>query len=276
MKFVNLIIGQKRNLIKNLDSITNCQNRNLDNINFFIFWKDDCCTEEEKQILRKKYSNIYFHTVKRDKFETTIKKIIKKNKGYPIKLQNAIIANYLQFTLVKYAFNYACKKLKSENFKKFFWQRIRSDTYVNNKVIDNPKKKTLYLPGTVHGYGIIDFHALGTFEEFKVYSNTIDTLDSLYKANIFGPPEIALRMQLTKFQINSVLTDKMPSALLKNLDKLELKHFYTLRGQKYHTNEFSKNIIEGSYVFKDILLLRKFYYKIYNYIIKIKLKLNNE
>ena len=152
MKFVNLIIGQKRNLIKNLDSITNCQNRNLDNINFFIFWKDDCCTEEEKQILRKKYSNIYFHTVKRDKFETTIKKIIKKNKGYPIKLQNAIIANYLQFTLVKYAFNYACKKLKSENFKKFFWQRIRSDTYVNNKVIDNPKKKTPCRSGMMRNY----------------------------------------------------------------------------------------------------------------------------
>ena len=276
MKFVNLIIGQKRNLMKNLDSISNCQSNNLKNINFFIFWKDDCCNKIEKQILRKKFSNTYFYVIKRDKFEKAIKKIIKVNKGYPVKLQNAIIANYLQFTLLKYAFNYACKKLKSENFKKYFWQRIRSDTYVNNKVIDKPRKKTLYLPGTVHGYGIIDFHALGTFEEFKVYSYTIDTLESLYKANIFGPPEIALRMQLTKFQINSVLTDKMPSALLKNSNKLELKHFYTLRGQKYHTNEFSKNIIEGNYVFKDMPMLRKFYYKFYNFAIKIKLKLSNK
>lgn len=83
-------------------------------------------------------------------------------------------------------------------------------------------------------------------------------------------------MQLTKFQINSVLTDKMPSALLKNSNKLELKHFYTLRGQKYHTNEFSKNIIEGNYVFKDMPMLRKFYYKFYNFAIKIKLKLSNK
>ena len=275
MKFVNLIIGQKRNLMSNLGSISNCQNRNLKNINFFIFWKDDCCTEKEKQILRKKFSNTYFHIINRDKYEAIIKKIIKKNKGYPTKLHNAIIANYLQFTLVKYAFNYACKKLKSQNFKKYFWQRIRSDTYVNNKVIDNPKKKTLYLPGTVHGYGIIDFHALGTFEEFKVYSYTIDTLESLYKANIFGPPEIALRMQLTKFQINSVLTDKMPSALLKNSNKLELKHFYTLRGQKYLTNEFSNNIYEENFVFKDNLLLRKIYYKIYNYVVKTILIFKN-
>ena len=276
MKFVNLITGLKRNLMINLNSLSNCQNKNFENINFFIFWNDDCLTEKEKKILKKKYSITHFKTIKKDKFEAKIKKIIEKNKSFPNKLKNTVIATYLQFALIKYAFDYACKKLKSEKFKRYFWQRIRSDTFVNKRIIDNPKKKTLYLPGTVHGYGINDFHALGTFNEFKIYSNTIDTLENLYKIDIFGPPEIALRMHLTKFQINSVLTDKIPTALLKNLDKLELRGFYSLRGQKYLTNEYSKNINEGNYVFKDISLLRKLYYKFYNSTIKIKLKLSNK
>ena len=274
MKFVNLIIGQKRNLMNNLGSISNCQNKKLENINFFIFWKDDCLTENEKKILKKKYTNTIFTSINRKKFELKIKKILKKNKGYPKHMYNAIIANYLQFTLVQLAFNYACKNLKSEKYKKYFWQRIRSDTYVKEKVITNPSKKVLYLPGTVHGYGIIDFHALGTYEEFKVYSNTIDTLTSLYKANIFGPPEIALRMQITKYQISSALTDKLPSALLMNSNKKILKHFYTLRGNKYLENEFSKNIYEDNYVFKNNLFLRKLYYSIYNLTVKIKLLLD--
>ena len=33
MKFVNLIVGQKRNLMSNLDSISKCQHKKFENIN---------------------------------------------------------------------------------------------------------------------------------------------------------------------------------------------------------------------------------------------------
>ena len=47
--------------------------------------------------------------------------------------------------------------------------------------------KMLYLPGTTHGYGIIDFHAIGTYEEIKIYShNSFKTFVSLNnEQNIF-------------------------------------------------------------------------------------------
>ena len=53
MKFVNLIIGQKRNLMSNLESISNCQIKSFKNINFFIFWDEDNLTNSEKLILKK-------------------------------------------------------------------------------------------------------------------------------------------------------------------------------------------------------------------------------
>ena len=275
MKLVNLIIGKKRNLMDNLRSISNCQNDDFSNINFFIFWKDDFLTETEKKILKKKYTNTYFKTLDKNKYEAKIKKILRNNKGYPKNMSGAIISNYLQYSLVQYAFNYACKKLKNEKFKSFFWQRIRSDILINDKIINNPQKKILYLPGTVHGYGVVDFHALGTFKEFKAYSNTIDTLSSLYKINIFGPPEIALRMQLTKCQLNCALSDKMPiNLLLYTSKKSKLKHSYRLRSNKYLKNEFSNNIYEESFIFKDNFFLRKVFYFSYEYLIKLKLILN--
>ena len=53
MKFVNLIVGQKRNLMSNLDSISKYQPRKFENINFFIFWDDDPLIETEKLFLKK-------------------------------------------------------------------------------------------------------------------------------------------------------------------------------------------------------------------------------
>ena len=274
MKLVNLIIGQKRNLMNNLKSISNCQSNKFKNINFFIFWEDDSLNNQERKVIIEKYENTYFKSIKKNKFENKIKKILKNKKNYTKNIKNTIIRNYLQYSLVQYAFIYASKKLKNENYENFFWQRIRSDTYVKDKIIDNPQKKMLYLPGTAHGYGIIDFHAIGTYEEIKIYSNMIETLNSLYKTNIFVPPEIALRMHLNKFKIRCILTNKMPTALLKNSSKKRIKIGYNLSGNKHLTNEFSNNILEENFAFKNNFILRKIYYFCYNLFIKAKLILN--
>ncbi len=275
MNFVNLIVGQKRNLMSNLDSISKCQNGKFKNINFFIFWDDDTFIESEKLFLKKKFENAYFHSVVSKKFRTKINKILKKQKDYSKITKNEIIKTYMQYSLLKYAFDFVVKKLKKKNYKKFIWQRIRSDTYIKENIIENLSRKTLYLPGTVHGYGFVDFHAIGTFNEFKVYSNTIETLVNLYKLNIYLPPEIALRIHLNKFRTNCILSDKLPSALLENSKKYKLRHFYTLRGNKYLTNSYSENITEEGFRFKNNFILRKFYYYVYNNIIKIKLILRN-
>lgn len=276
MKIVNLIIGQKRNLMKNLKSISNCQINKFTNINFFIFWEDDFLSNEEKKFLKKKYKHTYFKSVKVKKFKNEINNILKKNKNFPKNMKNTILVNFLQYSLIQYAFNYAYKKLKYKNSKRYFWQRIRSDIYAKEKSLDTLIKKTLYLPGTVHGYGIIDFHALGTFEEFKVYSDTIDTLKNLYNANIFLPPEIVLRIHLDKFKIKCLLTEKMHTALFSKSDKSKIRTFYHLKGNKFLPNTFSNNIILESFVFNKNLLFRKLYYFFYNHIIKINLKLNNK
>jgi len=274
MKFVNLIVGQKRNLMSNLDSISKCQHKKFENINLFIFWDEDNLTSSEKLFLKKKYKNVFFHSVKSKYFKIKINNILKK-KNFSKEFKNTLVANFLQYSLLKYAFDFTVKKLRNKNYKKYFWQRIRSDIYVQDKIEKNIIRNKLYLPGTVHGYGFIDFHAIGSFNEFKTYSNTVETLVNLYKLNIFLPPEIALRMHLNKFQTNCILTDKLPSALLENTKKRKLRHFYTLRGNKYLTNSYSKNTIEEGFRFMNNFILRKFYYHIYNYIIKIKLKFSN-
>jgi len=275
MKIVNLIIGQKRNLMKNLKSISNCQIKKFTNINFFIFWEDDFLSNEEKKFLKKEYKHTYFKSVKVKKFKDEINSILKKNKSFPKNMKNTILVNFLQYSLIQFAFNYAHKKLKYKNSKRYFWQRIRSDIYAKDKSLDTLTKKTLYLPGTVHGYGIIDFHALGTFEEFKVYSDTIVTLKNLYNANIFLPPEIVLRIHLDKFKIKCLFTEKMHTALFSKSNKSKIRTFYQLKGNKYLPNSFSNNIYEESFVFKDNLLLRKIYYKLYNYVVKTNLIFKN-
>ena len=275
MKFVNLIVGQKRNLMSNLDSISKCQHGKFENINFFIFWDDDPLIESEKLFLKKKFKNTYFHLVNNKSFELKIQKIVNKNKVISKKMKKEIIRTFLQFSLLKYAFNFAVKKLKNTKYKKFIWQRMRSDIYVQDKIEKSIIRNKLYLPGTVHGYGFIDFHAIGTYEEFKVYSKVIDTLVGLYKINIFIPPEIVLRMHLTKFRVNCILSEKLPAALLENAKKQKLRHYFTSRGRKYLTNSFSNNIIEEDFKFMNNFILRKVYYYIYNIIIQIKLKIRD-
>lgn len=275
MKFVNLIVGQKRNLMSNLESISNCQIKAFKNINFFIFWDDDNLTSSEKLFLKKKFKNTHFHSIKSKYFKVKINNILKK-KNYSKEIKNTLIGNFLQYSLLKYAFDFTVRKLRNKNYKKCFWQRIRSDTYVKDKIEGNFNKNTLYLPGTVHGYGFIDFHAIGSFNEFKIYSNTVEILINLYKLNIFLPPEIVLRMQLNKFQTNCILSNRLPAALLENTKNYKLRHFYTLRGNKLLKNQYAANIKEEGFWFMNNFILRKFYYHIYNYIIKIKLKLSNK
>ena len=274
MKFVNLIVGQKRNLMSNLDSISKCQHEKFENINLFIFWEEDNLTISEKLFLKKKYKNTYFHSVKSKYFKIKINNILRK-KNYSKEIKNTLIGNFLQYSLLKYGFDFTVKKLRNKNYKKYFWQRIRSDTYVKDKIDGNFKKNTLYIPGTVHGYGFIDFHAIGSFNEFKTYSNTVETLVNLYKLNIFLPPEIALRMHLNKFQTNCILSNRLPAALLENTKNFKLRHFYTLRGNRLLKNQYATNIKEEGFSFMNNFILRKLYYHIYNYIIKTKLKLRN-
>ena len=138
MKFVNLIVGQKRNLMSNLDSISKCQHEKFENINLFIFWEEDNLTISEKLFL-KKYKNTYFHSVKSKYFKIKINNILRK-KNYSKEIKNTLIGNFLQYSLLKYGFDFTVKKLRNKNYKKYFWQRIRSDTYVKDKIDGNFKK----------------------------------------------------------------------------------------------------------------------------------------
>ena len=271
MKLINLIAGQKRNLLSNLNSILNCQNEKLKNFNFFVFWESDSLNNKEISIIKKKIKNSYFVTIKNNSYRKKIIKLL-KNKICTKNVKEQIIRAYLQYSILQYGYKYACKSLK-KNYKNSYWQRIRPDNYIEKKIPTLKKKNILLLPGTIHGYGIIDYHCLGSFSVFKIYANLIDTLTDLYKLNIFVPPEIALRMHLTKYKTNAILTEKLPAALLENSNNISLRVNYArTRGNKYLGNHFSQNIIEKDFKFKNFYLFRKIYYYCYDILIRIKIK----
>ena len=272
MILVNLIIGQKRNLLNNLKSISNCQNKKIKNLNFFVFWSEDKLNSDEILLINKRITNTKFIYVNRNSFKQKIIKIL-KNKNHPKKLKNNIINDYLQYSLVKYAFTYVSKLPNIKKiYKSTYWQRIRSDCYVEKRIPNFNQKKVLFLPGTIHGYGIIDYHALGTYEEFKVYTNLISTMVDLYNLNIFLPAEVVLRFHLTKYNVNSVLTEKIPAALLYNSSNLKLKTTYFANRSKQHLpNYLSNNFVEKDFKFKKYYFLRRIYYFIYDIYIRFKL-----
>tara|TARA_A100001011_G_scaffold382016_1_gene451212 strand:+ start:30 stop:857 length:828 start_codon:yes stop_codon:yes gene_type:complete len=275
MQLINLITGHKRNLIANLNSILNCQNKDIRNINFFIFWDNDYLNDKEILLIKKKIKNTHFVKVNQNKYKKKVNKIL-KNKNYPKNLKNHLVGLYLQYSILNFSFNYACKFLK-KNLNNFYWQRVRTDTYIEKKIPILKKKNVLLLPGTIHGYGILDYHCLGSFSVFKIYANLIKTIEELFILNIFIPAEIILRIHLSKNKVNSIITEKLPAALLKNSKNLKLRTMYSRnRGNKFLTNQYSSNIIEKDFKFKNNIFLRKIYYFSYDIFVRIKLVIFNK
>ena len=272
MQLINLITGHKRNLLSNLNSILNCQNKNIKNINFFIFWDTDYLDDKEILLIKKKIKNSYFVKVNQKKYKNKVVKIL-KSKNFPKNSKKALVGLYLQYSILNFGFKYACKFL-NKNLNNTYWQRVRPDIYIEKKIPCFKKKNVLLLPGTIHGYGILDYHCLGSYSVFKIYANLIKTLEDLIILNISMPVEIILRLHLSRYKVNSIITEKLPAALLQNSKNLKLRtNYHRNRGNKFLTNIFSANIVEKDFKFKNNLFLRKLYYLTYDIFIRIKLML---
>ena len=270
MNLINLITGKKRNLLKNLESISNCQISNFKNYNFFVFWDNDDLTSNEKNIVKKKFKNSYFLTVDSNIYKKKFYNLI-KDKHFHLNLRKIISDSYFQYSILQLAFIYASKILKKKSLQISHGQRIRSDIFVERKIKYNPVNDLL-LPCSINGYGICDFHCIGPHKTFKIYCDLIHTITDLFKLNIFESGEVLLRMHLIRHNIKSVLTEKIPAALIKNENKIKLRNNYaTTRGSKYFKSLYSKNISEKDFKFINYILLRKIYYYCYNIIIKLKI-----
>lgn len=275
MKFVNLITGQKRNLIKNIKSIENCQYNGKD-YNFFIFWDEDELSFNEKIIIKKKFKNSYFYSISTKKYKKKINNILNKHlisKNIRKNLENILF----QYFILQHGFNLASKQLGKKSTK-YQWQRIRPDIFVENNYTKYFTKKVLYLPGTVFSFGISDVHCIGPYYKFRVYSNLINTIKKLVNLNFYIPPEIALKIHLSKYEIDSVIYSKLPCLLLENNKKdLIIKNwYYRVKGKKHENSNLTKYIEEKNFLFKNKIFFRRVYFLILDIIIRLKLKFFNK
>ena len=275
MKFVNLITGQKRNLLKNIKSIENCQ-YNGENYNFFIFWDEDKLNVDEINIIKKKIKNCYFYSVSTKKYKKKINNILNKHlisKNIKKNLKNI----FFQYFILQHGFNLASKQLGKKSTK-YQWQRIRSDVLIENNYTSYFTKKILYLPGTVFSFGISDVHCIGPYDQFRIYSNLINTIKKLVNLNFYIPAEIALKIHLSKYEIDSVIHSKLPCLLLENNKKdLILKNwYYRVKGKKHENSNLTKYIEERNFLFKKKIFLRRVYFLMLDIIIRLKLKLLNK
>lgn len=220
MKLVNLFTGQKRFLSENFQSYKNIQLENKkDNYNFFVFWDDSLITKEENEFLKINLKNYKYIITKKKKFLIECKQQlneIKSNILLDEKDKKQLIDWLSQYYILQKAFNYA-RKILGKKSEKYIWQRIRSDTYVPNKIkikkiIHN--SKLLLVPGARFSFGLNDLHCISGYNGFKDYTESFNLLKILIKNRIYIPPEIMITVQLTRrktlFSINRLL----PSLLL--------------------------------------------------------------
>ena len=284
MKLVSLFTGQKRLILQNFNSYKNIQLENRkDNYNFFVLWDDPVMTNEEKNILKNSLGHFKYKIIKRDNFLKLFKNEFIKIKSD--KLLNKNDKNYLigwlhQYYILNEAFKFARSQLgkKSANF---LWQRVRSDSYIPNKI--NIKKtlkdtKTLNFPGAKFSFGLNDFHCVGGFKYFKDYAESINLLKILLKNSIYLPPEILISTQLIRKKSLYTINRSLPASLigLKN-NKTYLRSWSSReKGYQYIDFNFSnyksyKNKYDQSESLLSALFRRFIYFfeDIYKYLIFI-------
>ena len=284
MKLVNLFTGQKRLVLENYNSFKNIQLENKkNNFNFFVFWNDILITKEEENILKSSLGNYKYKIIDKDNFLKIYKNEfikIKKDELLSKDDQNALIAWLHQYYILNEAFKFARNQIgkKSENF---LWQRVRSDSYIPNKI--NIKKilkdtKTLNFPGAKFGFGLNDFHCVGGFKYFKDYAESINLLKILLNNSIYLPPEVLISTQLIRKKSLYTINRSLPASLvgLKN-NKIYLRSWNSReKGYQYIDFNFSnyksyKNKYDQSESLLSALFRRFIYFfeDIYKYLIFI-------
>ena len=272
MRLVNLFTGQKRLILENFKSYKNIQlNNPKKNYNFFVFWDDYLMTGEEKKILNNSLYNFRYKIVNKGKFLKLFKsefnqikfdKILKKND------KNYLIAWLHQYYILYEAFKLAKKDLgkKSESY---LWQRIRSDNYIPIKInIENvlKDKVSLNFPGAKFGFGLNDFHCIGSFKYFKDYAETIKLMKILLKNSIYLPPEVIISTQLIRKKSLYTINRSLPACLIGSKEGKNYLRSLNSRekGYQYIDFNFSNMNSKSKYLDKSesyiISFLRRFIY----------------
>ena len=284
MKLVNLFTGQKRLILQNFNSYKNIQLENRkDNYNFLVFWDDLLMTNEEENILKNSLGHFKYEIIKKDNFLKLFKNEfikIKSDKLLHKSDKNQLIAWLHQYYILNEAFKFARSQLgkKSANF---LWQRVRSDSYIPNKI--NIKKilkntKALNFPGAKFAFGLNDFHCVGGFKYFKDYAESINLLKILLNNSIYLPPEVLISTQLIRKKSLYTINRSLPASLvsLKN-NKINLRSWSSReKGYQYIDFNFSnyksyKNKSDQSERLLSSLFRRFIYFfeDIYKYLIFI-------
>ena len=284
MKLVNLFTGQKRLILENFNSYKNIQLENRkDNYNFFVFWDDLLMTNEEENILKNSLGHFKYEIIKKDNFLKLFKNEfikIKSDKLLHKREKNQLIGWLHQYYILNEAFKFSRSQLgkKSENF---LWQRVRSDSYIPNKI--NIKKvlkdtKTLNFPGAKFAFGLNDFHCVGGFKYFKDYAESINLLKILLNNSIYLPPEVLISTQLIRKKSLYTINRSLPATLVGLKDnKIYLRSSSSReKGYQYINFNFSnyKSYKNKSDQSERVLssLFRRFIYffeDIYKYLIFI-------
>lgn len=292
MKLVNLFIGQKRFIPENFKSFVNLQpNLTKDCYNFFILWDDQIIEKKNCIFLSNKLTNFRYRIIKTKDFKEKNKKIIQKikiNKYLKYEEKKQLIGWLSQYFILKKSFDFA-RKILGKKSEKFFWQRLRTDNFVPFKlnylsIIKN--KKMLHFPGANFGFGINDFHCIGDYKNFKIYSNLIEVLIKLIDNNLYVPPEIMLKIGLTQKKVAFTLNKNLPASLIKyNNNKIKFKTYnFRTKASQFICFSFSnytyinkKKGTSDSFL-KTIILKFKFLTIdiFYFFLLKIKMINNND
>jgi len=272
MRIVNLISGQKRVIVENLESFKNLQIIDSEkNYNFFVFWDDNPLSKQEKDLLKKNLNNFFYKKISISFFQKKFKREFAKIDNN-ILFKNSEKSDFKrwlsQYYILCEAFKFAKKKLgkKTENY---LWQRIRSDLYVPNKIFINKivkDSKHLFFSGAKLGQGLNDYYCLGAYKNFKNFCNTIDLLRFLLLNSIYIPPEVVVNAQLIKTKSHFTIDRSLPAYLIrKERNKVILRNLCSSeKSSRYFSANYSnyissKSKINESDKLLDSLLLKFFY-----------------
>ena len=289
MKLVNLFTGQKRLILENYKSYSNIQLKKIDNnYNFFVFWDEDIITKDEEYILKKTLKNYNYKIIKKELFIKKYKKIFNKinlNKLLNNNDKNNLIAWLHQYYILNEAFIYAKKTLGSIS-KQFFWQRIRSDNFIPNKInVDQiiKSKIKLHFPGAKFAFGLNDFHCIGNYHSFKIYAESINLLKILVNNSIYLPPELIVSSQLVRNKTEYTINRSLPTCLIGKKQSVPYIRSLISREKSYQYIDFNfsnykpiNNDINKSEKFLSSLFRRFYYYinDIYTFLLFYLRKLN--
>lgn len=271
MRIVNLISGQKRVILENLESFKNLQINNSEkNYNFFVFWDDNPLSNQEKALLKKNLNNFFYKKISIIFFQKKFKREFTKIDNN-ILFKNSEKRNFkrwlAQYYILKEAFKFAKKKLgkKTENY---LWQRIRSDLYVPNKFFINKivkNSKYLFFSGAKLGHGLNDYYCIGAYKNFKNFCNTIDLLRFLLLNSIYIAPEVVVNAQLIRTKSHFTIDRSLPAYLIRNEGKkIILRNLISSeKSSRYFSADYSNYISSTSKINQSDKLLYSLFIKFF-------------